>query len=118
MEHHPLWRVRPNHLATVGDDHLLSDLEHVPTEQQRSEEHTSELQSPCNLVCRLLLEKKKQSKNQYRNSYITSIIASITFSTTSSAYLSYNCMLMIIAFIKSDASYQSSTTRLTVRRVY
>src|SRR3989454_4884427 len=27
----------------------------------RSEEHTSELQSPCNLVCRLLLEKKKMS---------------------------------------------------------
>src|SRR2546426_2227279 len=27
--------------------------------EQRSEEHTSELQSPCNLVCRLLLEKKK-----------------------------------------------------------
>src|SRR2546426_9038766 len=27
---------------------------------KRSEEHTSELQSPCNLVCRLLLEKKKQ----------------------------------------------------------
>src|SRR5256885_9595758 len=31
----------------------------------RSEEHTSELQSPCNLVCRLLLEKKK--KEQYRS---------------------------------------------------
>src|SRR5205807_10321580 len=28
--------------------------------RSRSEEHTSELQSPCNLVCRLLLEKKKQ----------------------------------------------------------
>src|SRR2546426_1773493 len=28
---------------------------------ERSEEHTSELQSPCNLVCRLLLEKKKQT---------------------------------------------------------
>src|SRR5256885_13263465 len=27
---------------------------------RRSEEHTSELQSPCNLVCRLLLEKKKK----------------------------------------------------------
>src|SRR5256885_2928591 len=27
--------------------------------EKRSEEHTSELQSPCNLVCRLLLEKKK-----------------------------------------------------------
>src|SRR5256885_6410023 len=33
----------------------------------RSEEHTSELQSPCNLVCRLLLEKKKtrQATSQY-----------------------------------------------------
>src|SRR6266446_10109311 len=30
----------------------------------RSEEHTSELQSPCNLVCRLLLEKKKKNNNQ------------------------------------------------------
>src|SRR5256885_10742615 len=29
--------------------------------KQRSEEHTSELQSPCNLVCRLLLEKKKKA---------------------------------------------------------
>src|SRR5256885_4195336 len=29
----------------------------------RSEEHTSELQSPCNLVCRLLLEKKKKTTN-------------------------------------------------------
>src|SRR5256885_12538435 len=29
------------------------------TDVDRSEEHTSELQSPCNLVCRLLLEKKK-----------------------------------------------------------
>src|SRR5256885_11702024 len=28
---------------------------------ERSEEHTSELQSPCNLVCRLLLEKKKRA---------------------------------------------------------
>src|SRR3989454_8707217 len=31
-------------------------------ELRRSEEHTSELQSPCNLVCRLLLEKKKKKK--------------------------------------------------------
>src|SRR2546426_8438488 len=29
----------------------------------RSEEHTSELQSPCNLVCRLLLEKKKKQSH-------------------------------------------------------
>src|SRR2546426_6615970 len=32
----------------------------------RSEEHTSELQSPCNLVCRLLLEKKKSSRADRR----------------------------------------------------
>src|SRR2546426_2553784 len=37
--------------------------ERVSRPELRSEEHTSELQSPCNLVCRLLLEKKK------RNSY-------------------------------------------------
>src|SRR2546426_8220512 len=35
----------------------------------RSEEHTSELQSPCNLVCRLLLEKKKE--NQIRKNHMS-----------------------------------------------
>src|SRR5256885_10592607 len=37
----------------------------------RSEEHTSELQSPCNLVCRLLLEKKKTNRidNEYIQTY-------------------------------------------------
>src|SRR2546426_7377864 len=37
----------------MGNDLLTDD-------EKRSEEHTSELQSPCNLVCRLLLEKKKK----------------------------------------------------------
>src|SRR5256885_9884230 len=37
----------------------------APDTTSRSEEHTSELQSPCNLVCRLLLEKKKK-KTQNR----------------------------------------------------
>src|SRR5256885_11458794 len=41
--------------ATRGASQLITD-GHSGT---RSEEHTSELQSPCNLVCRLLLEKKK-----------------------------------------------------------
>src|SRR5256885_9119294 len=37
----------------------------------RSEEHTSELQSPCNLVCRLLLEKKKNCtrRAEYRQTF-------------------------------------------------
>src|SRR5256885_9339511 len=40
----------------------------------RSEEHTSELQSPCNLVCRLLLEKKKKMRLPHR-SYLPRIRA-------------------------------------------
>src|SRR2546426_8923330 len=48
-------------LAREGDLHLERA---VPPRRERvadrSEEHTSELQSPCNLVCRLLLEKKKK----------------------------------------------------------
>src|SRR5256885_3040151 len=38
----------------------------APTQYSRSEEHTSELQSPCNLVCRLLLEKKKKKTKLLR----------------------------------------------------
>src|SRR2546426_8509609 len=38
----------------------LGDPPHLRPGGPRSEEHTSELQSPCNLVCRLLLEKKKK----------------------------------------------------------
>src|SRR5688500_11489628 len=38
---------------------LIDDV--LYTGRTRSEEHTSELQSPCNLVCRLLLEKKKET---------------------------------------------------------
>src|SRR5256885_9901561 len=52
--HHTDW-----HLMYVLEgqiDYFFRDLE---TSEVRSEEHTSELQSPCNLVCRLLLEKKK-----------------------------------------------------------
>src|SRR5256885_7139987 len=45
----------------------------------RSEEHTSELQSPCNLVCRLLLEKKK--KNTQSHTAIYYYIPMTTIST-------------------------------------
>src|SRR5256885_8915032 len=60
------------HIALLADIDLrleMRDLEmvaaflqHLPERKVRvrSEEHTSELQSPCNLVCRLLLEKKKR----------------------------------------------------------
>src|SRR5256885_7330206 len=38
----------------------VNNLPEIRIAEMRSEEHTSELQSPCNLVCRLLLEKKKK----------------------------------------------------------
>src|SRR6266850_198483 len=41
---------------------LPSNTRHRSSSAARSEEHTSELQSPCNLVCRLLLEKKKKKQ--------------------------------------------------------
>src|SRR5256885_12640555 len=59
-------------LPIFADRHAGAGAQHEPCEdgqnghsahqstEQRSEEHTSELQSPCNLVCRLLLEKKKK----------------------------------------------------------
>src|SRR5688500_20018357 len=59
----------------------------------RSEEHTSELQSPCNLVCRLLLEKKKLKKiscatasitsSTYANIVICGLLATTTITLTS-----------------------------------
>src|SRR5688500_19720452 len=46
--------------ATVGEEFIYAQQTAGRTPPDaRSEEHTSELQSPCNLVCRLLLEKKK-----------------------------------------------------------
>src|SRR5688500_19389592 len=51
--------------AALGASTLVR-IHHRDTEaQRRSEEHTSELQSPCNLVCRLLLEKKKKLYSYY-----------------------------------------------------
>src|SRR5688500_19536076 len=54
----PALRVEDQLAVGVVVDHELR-LQAVH-EGARSEEHTSELQSPCNLVCRLLLEKKKE----------------------------------------------------------
>src|SRR5256885_16461892 len=69
----PIWR-RDGELTRQGDDPMQARPEPADDRHHggpkgrlgepdgdRSEEHTSELQSPCNLVCRLLLEKKKSS---------------------------------------------------------
>src|SRR5436189_6133959 len=55
----PIGDERPAKLVTFSF-HLASSSK---SQASRSEEHTSELQSPMYLVCRLLLEKKKKNKN-------------------------------------------------------
>src|SRR5688500_19336530 len=55
--------IQPAYIRPDGAGVLVSFGQRL-MQTTRSEEHTSELQSPCNLVCRLLLEKKKQ---QYKN---------------------------------------------------
>src|SRR2546426_4951122 len=55
-------RARGRHGRVLGcDAHRRPEHRTHGHDQRRSEEHTSELQSPCNLVCRLLLEKKNRS---------------------------------------------------------
>src|SRR5947208_9647780 len=49
-------------VSLIGESELSTDDQIVYRKSKRSEEHTSELQSPDHLVCRLLLEKKKKKK--------------------------------------------------------
>src|SRR5438552_10551458 len=60
-EETPEWRrrIKPQHVESVESAETLAI-----AFNSRSEEHTSELQSPDHLVCRLLLEKKKYKKNR------------------------------------------------------
>src|SRR2546426_2520787 len=51
-------------LALARDDLGRGALDELGARELRSEEHTSELQSPCNIVCRLLLEKKKAARRE------------------------------------------------------
>src|SRR2546426_8117805 len=54
---------KPNQTGLPSRPHRYGNGFEPP--ERRSEEHTSELQSPCNLVCRLLLEKKKFHRRYY-----------------------------------------------------
>src|SRR5437764_3348100 len=57
---------RSPHIDATEYRRITRSVEIGPGNVWRSEEHTSELQSPMYLVCRLLLEKKKEKKNQYK----------------------------------------------------
>src|SRR5690348_17990938 len=58
-----LFRSRVGAVALHPQRERLEAAQHQPRLKTRSEEHTSELQSPVHLVCRLLLEKKKKNTN-------------------------------------------------------
>src|SRR5256885_3715087 len=51
-------------ICCVGNQLIQAPDYNASVDFDRSEEHTSELQSPCNLVCRLLLEKKKNTETE------------------------------------------------------
>src|SRR5256885_9721036 len=81
------WKAEPDaRIAEMMETEKAGALKEVRAQVQerqlteRSEEHTSELQSPCNLVCRLLLEKKKQLRVQHHLSYDRAHLASRTTS--------------------------------------
>src|SRR6266850_2392108 len=61
LERHPVRHPLAPDLHGVSENPEI-DSGRLEVRRERSEEHTSELQSPCNLVCRLLLEKKKKTK--------------------------------------------------------
>src|SRR3712207_6886377 len=65
--HAVAWALGPGAGEVAGDTGHV-DLICLSGRGDRSEEHTSELQSRQYLVCRLLLEKKKKLKNSYENS--------------------------------------------------
>src|SRR5688500_18268515 len=83
--------------------------------QSRSEEHTSELQSPCNLVCRLLLEKKKKQNMHHdwrRNVYSTSHTVPRHISRLASVSISpplHQHLLLLIPFLSLSPRPPRST---------
>src|SRR5256885_4526504 len=73
----------------------------------RSEEHTSELQSPCNLVCRLLLEKKKKQRQHVD-------IERYKFSSALTTRTSHR---MLIEFYRTLSECSWEVERCTIVRV-
>src|SRR5256885_2785542 len=86
------------HVAIEGIERGVVD---VGNQHTRSEEHTSELQSPCNLVCRLLLEKKK--------------ICCCVYCVFSAVTLKASCCCASTAFVGRAVEKDSSPNVATVK---
>src|SRR5256885_4482332 len=72
---------RENSHPAIDDRTRATSQRYCSSRRSRSEEHTSELQSPCNLVCRLLLEKKKKSR-QLQAAYSSVLNLLVYYSAT------------------------------------
>src|SRR5260370_21633307 len=86
-----LFRSVPESRFEISTERILDGM--APEIRQRSEEHTSELQSHLNLVCRLLLEKKKKT---------------LTLLT----YTLHHCLVRALAFLQRQPRYSTYTTTL------
>src|SRR5256885_8112242 len=93
--------------ASVDLDEIQGTVD-MPFLAGRSEEHTSELQSPCNLVCRLLLEKKKKKSlcSSVRPTSVSNFFHATCIPSTPSDY----------ATIPSRYKQSRDTTRLVCSR--
>src|ERR1039457_2614977 len=86
----------------------------------RSEEHTSELQSPCNLVCRLLLEKKKTRKHNtndttrrtYKRGNTDTKLRACVFPRCCSSCLSSLCSAGVLSFFFFFFFNDTATTEI------
>src|SRR5256885_7343240 len=77
--------------AMFAPNYIENKLKFFP-QIKRSEEHTSELQSPCNLVCRLLLEKKKKK-------IILFVLNQLLMGHTTHILTTYLCIAIIASCI-------------------
>src|SRR2546429_4705655 len=99
----------------LGRNQRLQDraaLSHACVEEARSEEHTSELQSPPHLVCRLLLEKKKKRFHNCFRSFNTTISVSLNIELPDPVPLPVYAQLPI-PFVSTVQLLPHSTAALT-----
>src|SRR5256885_1719411 len=92
--------LNPFHTNAIQLRQLCQNPAKIRLRSLRSEEHTSELQSPCNLVCRLLLEKKKTSQSKRTPTIqVTSLIYTVV-----SCLVRYLCSLYSFFFFFNDTA--------------
>src|SRR5256885_8957536 len=100
--------------VTVGSPPAFRVRGHIArAEGYRSEEHTSELQSPCNLVCRLLLEKKKE--NVKHNPKVSLLFSNPEGDTAGKHALLGQCMSHVT---DADAGTRCQKSQPDWRRAY